>query len=792
MNACPGVRERLPGLEAGEPDEAGDLAHLSACPACAAQARRLRAELDALRAAWSPLAPAPGLARRLLRRARRARAAGPAEPRLVPWPLALSALAAVLLGGVGLALWQGRGTTPEATSEGPRAGEPQAARATQVVAPPPAVQLEAARAANRPDLDTLGETLPYDSARGNPQRLQEAVQWTPEGGPRPLPPRLTTTFEPPLVSGGAVQRWVYADPEASTGPREWTTGRLPERGEVLLGAPLAAMLALPTESLGALLEVTLASPDGSVEATVVARMVPSLGAPAVVPEALARALCLQQFEIPGGARLDLGSKALSGQRCRVRVTRGPLGRLVEAVALGPAPADLADRARGAVELRLEGVLPRSSTSSVAASLPYAEAPAGAPAPPGAPGEAPAQPPFALTRTYADGWDGTQSLPGAHGCVVRLSWHRRPGAADGASPASAVEAALDGAALHLGGLDPGLHTVEIQTLRLPGPFPAGARGTLALVWRGPDAVPSLEGVSQATVAADGSLTFPRRAGERAAALRLRVVTADGEASWHRVPVGMPTFPSPEGAFVRVALGADGSARLDHVDPASGREWHDEGLWSLVGAQGVEQLAALQGVVATLTGAGAPTDPAGDGGASFVLLLDGDAAAADAAALLVAAAAGAARLSVADERGGSMVTWAPGLARAWEEAGLRGEAGGLRRRVILRSSAGGPGGARTLLREEDELRVWGDSNAPAPAPLGLPAILPPAGEGAGGEQAARRAFLEAWSGAPPTSQVLVEVVVERCPGSSVPARDLLRVLHAFAQAGVTVLRVVERGC
>lgn len=533
MNACERIVERLPAYVAGEPDEEGVAEHVAGCRACAAQQQRLGREVDGLRSTWSALRPPPDLKRWLHAAARRP--GGAPAPRPVSWAVALSALAAVVAAGVGVAWWQ-RAQAPPGPSRTPAAPEERGAAApTEVWLPPPPVQLEQARAVNRPALDKPGEALP-----GNPpSRLHEAAEWNLRGAAKAGSPRVSQGFEAPTFTYGAVQRWVYGDAAATAGPRLWTGPRLPGPTEILLGAPfLASSRGLPGTRADGAVPVRLASPDGSMVAVVLARVEPELSAPLVVPEALARALCLQQFEIPGGATLEAAGSRLTGQRCRALVRLGERSGVVEALAVGPGPAVQVARARGAVDLVIQGERPTWLHLSTLYPIAYSEIdPAGPARPAGNPpdvGPVFSGKRFSIGHALPRDWDGRHSVPGEWGCLPVLAWSD-----DLLAPGESPPTPLRWAHLALSGRDPGEAAVTVERLHLPGPWPVGARATLALVWVNAVAIPSAEGVSSATVGADGALTFPRVRGEAAPGLRMRLVTKEGRASWHEVPL-------PEGA------------------------------------------------------------------------------------------------------------------------------------------------------------------------------------------------------------------------------------------------------
>lgn len=779
MTRCDDLHDLLPGWAAGEEPPADAERHVAACAACAARLDARRREAQGLRAAWVAPEPPEALRARLAEVARPAAERG---PRTLAWSTALAALAAVVLAGLLAARWrEGDGGAATGASTGPlghdpgsrEAGAPAVAAApdaapgaTRFWMPPPALRLDLARAANRPDLGTPGEALPAGGGV-----LHEAALWRPGRAVEVPAARVERAPAPPLLDeGAAVQRYVYGDAPFVAGPRTWQAAQLPGAREVVLGAPVVERLPRPPPER---LAVVLRSPDGSLRAAVQARLEPTLAVGVLVPEALGRALALPQFEIPGGAVVEAGSKARAGQRCRVRlevpgVLGGEQGLTVEGVALGPTPVDLAARASGHVALWWRG--PRRVDQLIALD----------PAVVGGP------PPLLGVEDVAARWEdnvleppegggGLLETPYAQGRVFGLGWQRREGR----------EAYFEACVL-LGGLDPGTTEVEVSEVEVAGRFPPGAVATLARVWAGPVAVPSAEAVSVGTVAADGTLRLFRRAGEEGEGLLLRVVAPDGRATLQ------PLQARALLGRLRLRLEADGGAALEHSDPDSRRAWEDQGLWNLRGPDGDAQRAALSGVIAFLAGVepGQPPPPlAAPTPAVLELVTEPGLAARDVLPWLTFAVRDDVRLARvlwSSARDGAPLTWDPERARAWEAVRGRVAPGGLLHRVRLRSpSAAGGGLALTHVRTECEPAGL-SSSAPAPVPLVLPSLLPAPDAPAAARAEALRLLREGLRPAAVPPGALLEVVVEDLPSLGVPADDLRLVLQAALEAGVAAVR------
>jgi hypothetical protein len=321
-----------------------------------------------------------------------------------------------------------------------------------------------------------------------------------------------------------------------------------------------------------LFEIVLTSPDGGTVARVAARFDREFEGGVWVTEALARALDLHQFEIPGrasavspepGAPNTVGE--VVGHRARVRVEVASVGyeRTLEAFVPTDGPTALGAASTHTFEFRgVEGGTAYAATDGLTLG-----------------------PDLSVVM---DGHGETRGFGARHFLFTGQ---------DGAHVAVAEEP--DGSPrrlLLLGSFDPWRpETIRLERLTLPGPFPAGAHATLAAVWRGKTAVPAEEGVGVTTVAADGSLTFLRRAGAQGERPRVRLVTPEGKAIWHDVH-GERMVAAGEGAslavgvdarvrrgdaplFLHVRVASDGRVSLRSTPDGAAPAWREHGSWSL---------------------------------------------------------------------------------------------------------------------------------------------------------------------------------------------------------------------
>ena len=112
MNACPDILEALPGVLAGEPDDAGVHAHLALCATCRGEADALVTDLERVR---------EGLGALGRRGTRRADAyARPARTRTIGWLPVAAGLVALVIGG----FWLGQHLRDESGPATPVAAAP--------------------------------------------------------------------------------------------------------------------------------------------------------------------------------------------------------------------------------------------------------------------------------------------------------------------------------------------------------------------------------------------------------------------------------------------------------------------------------------------------------------------------------------------------------------------------------------------------------------------------------------------------------------------------------------------
>ena len=604
MNLCERAREVLPGLAAGEPDDEGVLSHLAACADCREAEDAMVREVAALRAGLAPLAPSPELEEDVLESAREARPRFRREPRAVSWAVALPALAAVVVAGFLLPRWFVPAAAPP---PGERAlGEPPKGAdrlPTAVVSPSTDAEIAASRAANRPSLAEPRETL----AGG--EMLAEALWGIGEKTHGVL--RRTVREFPAPEAGNGVHRWVYGDAGAIAGKRRWAVGAGPMLGVVLgigiLGGSLASEQAaaggwfLKSDARrvvidpGQEFEVVLASPDGGTEARVLAHFEHDFSGALWVPPALARALSLHQFEIPGGATaeevVDVHTTTeVVGQRARVKVAIPVLDHEALVEAFVPTPDSVPFSGDEVTHvLTFEGVEP-----------------------------------IAVFHDVEDG--GQDVFEDLWAAMARTSASDAPSVVHrvqfGARGTPGVLLRHGGAGFgtfaYLGRIDPGSRRLRGLSMVLAGPFPPFARAVLARVWNGRIAIPSGEAVSMAEVAPDGSLSIFRcydpSAREARGPLRMRLTTQEGVVSWHEVALDGSVDAR---VFAHLRVDATGTVALHHVEPASGRLWQDEGLWDVRGSR--DARAGLEALLVALVGVAANPALTDERGASRARLV-----------------------------------------------------------------------------------------------------------------------------------------------------------------------------
>jgi hypothetical protein len=556
MMACERVRDALPGLVAGEPDEGGVREHLATCAACRTEHTALVSDLERVRAGLEPLAPSAGLETAVLEALGADEDARPAhrQPRPVSWTTAIVALAAVVAAAVIVPRWMGSDepTASPITSDLGEKGAGAERGPTLAVSPPPRALIWKAREANLPALKETGET----TAGGG--MLVEAATYL-RGRTTKARPVLARAFPPPIPEG-VVHRWVYGDEGATAAPRAFRLAVRPEEATVLLGRDFLRTIDLIGDG-GALtlshagkrvalsasgeLEVTLLSPDGSIETRLSAIVSPRLETGALLPGPLGRALALHQFEIPGDVELDVplepGSKAIKetwgAHRCRllVRVAALDFEARIEGLVLSD-EGPINDAGPGRMTHMV--VLGGETVSEVLANA--------ANVPADFDGHAWAFSPeanetlrlkFQAERTFFDAPEGARVL---------LRYARAGGGDD---------------FVLLGSYDPTTVDAGVERLNVTGTFAPGAQAVLARVWRDRTAIPSLESVGVTTVRPDGSLSFLRRKGEAGATLRMRLVTPEGKASWHDVRTAPDRVIADKFArVVEVHVGARGNAVL----------------------------------------------------------------------------------------------------------------------------------------------------------------------------------------------------------------------------------------
>jgi hypothetical protein len=598
MNAmhegCAGVREALPGFVAGEPDEPALREHLTACAACRAEERRLAADVERLREGLAGLAPSAFLEDLVLEAARAADAgelAATPRERTVSWWVAGAALAAVFAAAVFLPRWLWPAEAPEALAVTPHADAPPGDvdhGPTRVAVPPPPIQIEKARAANRPDLADAGETL------GGGHLLEEAFAYMPGSDPEDLGTHVRKAF-PAAITDRAVQRWVYGDTEATTLGRILALSVRPRAGTVVLGRGLYGFLhreeggkrflehgekrlAWPTSGE---LEVTLLSPDRATQARVVAAFDPKFEGGVYVPGPLARALGLHQFEIPHG--ISLGVPVEAESTARAETWGCSRARVVVRI-----PDLDVEQILEAATSRFEGSRFSSSPGKMTHVLLFL-------------GEKPAEVLAQVATREAEVNAAAGDFRRTAG--VQVKYEPEATFLDAPEGASVTlrfaRLGLADEFLVLGSFDPTHVNVDVERLQAVGTYPAGASATLARVWRGRTAVPSAEAVSIATVSADGTLAFLRRAGEEGATLRMRLVTREGRVTWHDVRAGEPERRAA--MFVRVGVTTDGKVRVEHAEGKASRESYELDQSDLGGRDAETQRATLRRVLASLVGA-----------------------------------------------------------------------------------------------------------------------------------------------------------------------------------------------
>lgn len=526
-------------------------------------------ELETLRAGLAELEPSPDLADTVAAIAREAVPAS-RSPRLAAW--LLPAAAALIVAGVLLA--RGLGSGPAGPPDGDRILIDKFAGS--VALPPSPDEVAAARRANEVPTPEAGHTLPYGyRCSFDGDGLFE--MWTDEHL-APIPK--------------AKQRWVVLREEGvATAPKAYQYMSFPqEEGVLLMGpellVPEDAMIRGAGGQIEVLtdqgvwkpepgtrhLELTLGSPEaGGTTARVRCVLSTAYTGTLLVPDTLARALALNHFEVPGGFVAKLGGQEqpIQGQRALARVRIPELGvdRVIEVQARDPhhprrmfTPQGVESKRTGA--LSINGAVPGRVAHADRLTL-DADGSLG-------------------VLQHGEGSSMTLGLDEAKSHVQINLWEPGPRQVafvyperDGRPEATLVVGALD----FVRGERP-VYGFVVDWVTLAQTDEPGARVTIAKVWRGTQAIPSLEGAVVTQVGADGRIRFPRLAGEPASTLRMFVQRTSGSA-FHEV---------------RIADAADAGPILTFTVDASGTIRSGRSSWSA----SADPAPAIQGIASTIRG------------------------------------------------------------------------------------------------------------------------------------------------------------------------------------------------
>jgi len=534
---CHDVLEELPGLEAGEPTSGDVHDHLASCRTCRAEAARVRVDLSRLRGELAALSPSPFLEERVLEAARSPTPvlASKAPRSSLRWGVFTGLAAAIVLAGVLIVA--------------NRAPEPEAGIAVETVA-------------GEGDSDT------------NPSQVKvpgTALQ----------------------VAGQRRKRY----PLGSTSVRLLTLAGAPPKGIALLGQDLLArflpdgMISLTdglTDGLAKAeaaltqggkqpyIDVWVSNPQTGAAALVRAQVSRMYTGSLLLEEPLARALGLEQHELPGHVTVA-GDLSFKAYRTRARIRVADLDAVLEIqtrFAGDPHAADLAAAGDNQKEPRLAFVGERPDAAMVADRLSMR-------------GDRLVME-SATTTTFAKG--------AAAPAVLSLKKDATPSIVVFYREKDRITCSVVLPALDFGLGGPSSWRMTMQRVTLPQRFEPRAAIAIARVWRGATAIPSRESVAFTTADEKGRVSFVRTGRERGP-LRLRERRKDGTVHWHTLrlddekaltrrlivtvdsrgalalgplhrllPVGRNTFAPPWEPKVLAAL----RENLSHHAEAAGRE------------------------------------------------------------------------------------------------------------------------------------------------------------------------------------------------------------------------------
>ncbi|MDJ0973254.1 MAG: hypothetical protein QNJ98_02180 [Planctomycetota bacterium] len=319
------------------------------------------------------------------------------------------------------------------------------------------------------------------------------------------------------------------------------------------------------------LELTLGSPGkNATTARVSCVLSTAYTGTLLVPDSLARALALHESEVPGGFVAKLGGQEqpIRGQRAMARVRIPELGvdRVVEVQTRAPHhPRDLGKPPKTGFKNEGAIVVSGALPSRVAHCDKLVVRSDGS---------------VQVVSDGGPGADMTLETDRSEGPLQLGIWQPGPVQlgliykAKGERPAATVV---------LGAYDfenakyP-VYEFPVEWVTLAQTDEPGARVTIARVWRGGQAIPSLEGAVVTTVGKDGRIRFPRVAGEPASTLRMLVQRKQG-MSFHEVRIAKPVDASP---VIEFTINDDGTVR-------SGKS-----KWNALG----EPMKAMQGIAAAI--------------------------------------------------------------------------------------------------------------------------------------------------------------------------------------------------
>ncbi len=545
MLTCNDVQGALPGIVAGERDTEALREHVAACDDCRTERDRLATELGSLREELAALTPSPFLENAVLQTARETEIET-RRPRIsrrtwmqVGIGIAAAALLFVLRPGV----------DDEPTTEPAPERHAIGDGSPRVWTPPSARQVADARAKNVVDLSVIDASTHFPGMLHKPD------------APGSRDKVISETFLP--IDERLHHRWVYGDGAALPGRRKFQVYSQPRPGVMLVGNGLLREMddAVVHGAVDVIVngkhwrstpgsaeaELTLGAPDEhGARAQVRVLVSTAYSGTILIEDTLARALGLHQFEIPGGFETS-GTGTIEGQRARARVQIPELDfdKVVEVQVRKPIERASKAPAASISELHFERTVPQSITVGSAMTFEQSKLKVHG---------------NVRGARSADA-DRRFQFPTSSGPLA-VAMHFAPGRSDKEyvpmvaekPPATGQQATVIAGTYDIGAPDALARKFWVNYVTLGSKDEPHARVIISRVWRGATAIPSREGVVVTNVAADGTITFPRMAGERGAKLRMLVTRKDGVSTFHDVIVNKQELTNPPQA---VLIQADGT-------------------------------------------------------------------------------------------------------------------------------------------------------------------------------------------------------------------------------------------